>query len=614
MSTNISKQKRDDLILKIKCIHSYITSMPQDENTAALLTYLGELTKEVKSKKYGLVFEEHHEGIDEELAKNVPVLTEEKSLFINNGGQLHFLIEGDNLAALQLLLKTHRDQVDLIYIDPPYNTGSKDFIYDDDYIGKDDGYRHSKWMSFMEKRLSIARQLLSLEGCIFIQISDIELAQLKSLCDTIFGEENFLNIISVNMKNIAGASGGGEDKRFKKNCEYILIYAKNYLFLPIFNGAYKYTEISELIKQYKIDKTSWKYTSVLYSEGNKEYLTSTVDGDGNEIKVFSRRNAVIKSVAKVAKDEGITERDVYKKYAKRIFQTAMPQSSIRPRVMEAVKGLDVHAEIISIEYVPKTGRNKGKVYEQFYKGNNFRLFAWLQDVSEEIDGVLYKRDLQGTYWDYAAETKNLTKEGGVEFKNGKKPVSLMQRIISLYPLNDITVLDFFAGSGSTGHAVVMQNQEDKGLRHFILCTNNQNGICREKTYKRLKNIICGYTNERGKAFSANLSSLKYYRIDFVPISERIYYEYADELLLHVRELVELENGINFTGNAEIAIVLKDEELEAFISNVEEYTACKLLYRGYDTLLTAEQEAILQERDIVVNVIPDYYYRDLEVGK
>lgn len=614
MSTNISKQKRDDLISKIKAIRTYISSAQQDENTGALLFYLNELEKEIKAKKYGLVFEEHRENIDEILATHTPVLAEEKDLFIDNGGQLHFLIEGDNLAALQLLLKTHREKIDLIYIDPPYNTGSNDFIYDDNYINEDDGYRHSKWMSFMEKRLLIAKQLLSSEGTIFIQISDIELAQLKNLCDATFGEENFLNIISVNMKNIAGASGGGEDKRFKKNCEYILVYAKNYSLLPIFNGAYEYTEMSELIQKYIDNGVSWKYTSVLLEAGEKVYLGSTVDGDGNDIRIFQRKNPVIISIKQAASADGITEKEAYKKYGTKVFQTTNAQSSIRTRIMAYRQENGVADDLLSIEYVPKTGRNKGKVYEQFYKGDKCRLFVWLSDTSEVIDGVLYKKDLQGTYWDFTAFMKNVNKEAGVDFSNGKKPLALMQRIISLYPRSDITVLDYFAGSGSTGHAVIAQNQEDSGTRSFILTTNNQNNICHEKTYKRLQNVIRGYTNERGKVFPASASSLKYYRIDYIPISEKMYYEYADELLLHVRELVELENGVNFTGNAEIAIVLTDEEMEAFVANVEEYTACKRLYRGHDILLTAEQENLLQMHDIAVCVIPEYYYRDLEDGQ
>lgn len=608
---NISKQKRDDLLNKIRQIRSFISSAPQDQNTDNLLAYISELEKEVFGKKYGLVYEEHREQIDSVLDSYTPVLTEEEDLFIGNGGQINFLIEGDNLASLQLLEKTHKGRIDLIYIDPPYNTGNKDFVYDDCYVDEEDGFRHSKWSSFLSKRLRIARNLLTEQGIIFIQISDIELAQLRALCDEIFGDENFINIISVNMKNIAGASGGGEDKRLKKNCEYILIYAKNYSIMPIFNGVYVYTELSEMIQQYKDQGVSWKYTSVLLEQGEKEYIGSTVDGDGNEIRVFIRKNPVIKSIKQVAKEDGITEKEAYKKYGTKVFQTTNAQSSIRTRVMEYRKEAGITEDVISIEYVPKTGKNKGQVYEQFYKGDKCRLFVWLKDTSEEIDGELYKRDLQGTYWDFNGSMKNLTKEGNVEFSQGKKPIDLIKRIISMYPQNDITVLDFFAGSGSTGHAVIAQNVEDGGERHFILCTNNQNDICRQKTYVRLSNVINGYTTDTGKVFSPMPASLKYYVVKYISISDRMYYEYADDLLLHTKELVELENGINFTGNAEIAIVLTEEELQDFMENIEDFRKCRKLYMGHDLLPDEEQAAALEEHGIEISIIPDYYYRDLQ---
>ena len=609
MSTNVSKEKREQLVAKVKAIKSYIAAAPQDENTAQLLAYIADIEKDIKGKKYGLVFEEHREAIDEILEQNTPVLTEEKDLFIDNGGQMNFLIEGDNLAALQLLEKTHKGKIDLIYIDPPYNTGKKDFIYDDTFVDEDDSYRHSKWCSFMQKRLSIARQLLSLCGVIFIQISDIELSQLKIMCDSIFGEENFLNIISVNMKNIAGASGGGEDKKLKKNCEYILIYAKYYSLLPLFNGAYDYEEIGDIVERYKSKGISWKYTSVLVKTGNKVYVASTADGDGNEIKIYKREGHSIKSIAQLSKEENKPEREIYKKYANYIFQTAMPQSSIRPRVMQKINEIGLKSDLYSIEYIPKTGRNKGKIYEQFYKGDQFRLLAWLKDVSESKDGKLYKKTLQGTYWDYTAGTKNLTKEGNVEFSNGKKPLDLIRRVISLYPNDRICVLDFFAGSGTTGHAVISQNYEDGGARSFILCTNNQNNICREKTYKRLYNTINGYDNGKGKSNKPLSASLKYFKIDYVPISDKLYYEYADELLKHIRELVELENGINFNGNAEIAIVLTEKELDEFAANMPD--KCKAIYLGHDVLPSEAQESMFKARGIAVNIIPDYYYRELE---
>ena len=221
----------------------------------------------------------------------------------------------------------------------------------------------------MKKRLVLLRELLSEDGTIWIQIDDEEQAYLKVLCDEVFGRGNFINMISVNMKNIAGVSGGGEDKRLKKNCEYILAYAKEYSLLPIFNGPYSYTEISELVQQYLDEGKSWKYTTVLLNPGEKEYYGSTTDGDGNEIKVFLRKNPEMCSIKQVALRDEITEKEAYNKYGISIFQTTNAQSSIRTRVMDYREEEGIEDDLISIEYVPKTGKNRGKTYEQFYKGN-----------------------------------------------------------------------------------------------------------------------------------------------------------------------------------------------------------------------------------------------------
>lgn len=408
-------------------------------------------------------------------------------------------IEGDNLEVLKLLQKSYYGRVKMIYIDPPYNTGN-DFIYKDDFrdnIGnyleitrqrnsqgnkintntESDGRYHSNWLNLMYPRLKLASNLLKKDGAIFISIDDNEVTNLKKICDEIFGEENFINIISAKMKNIAGASGGGEDKRLKKNIEYIMIYAKSYVDFDGFEKVYEYTEIESLLKKYNDDNKSWKYTSVMVNKGEKRYITSTVDGDGNEIKIYKRENAEFSSINKLAKENEMKIGDTYLQYFDSIYTTAMPQSSIRTRVFEAVKDLneEVNSEsLYSIEYIPKSGKYKGKVYEQFYKGEKMRLFAWFKDVAEIIDGKVFKKDAQGTLWE-GINLNNLTKEGEVSYSNGKKPLDLMNKIISMmkYESGDI-VLDFFAGSSSTAHAVMNNNINSDTNTKFIMNQINTN--------------------------------------------------------------------------------------------------------------------------------------------
>lgn len=175
----------------------------------------------MNGKKYGLVFEEHREEIDEVLDTHTPVLTEDADLFIDHGVQMNFLIEGDNLASLQLLEKTHKGKIDLIYIDPPYNTGAKDFVYDDAFVDTTDGFNHSKWLSFMKQRLSLSKKLLAAHGTIFISIDDNEFSQLKLLCDEVFGANNYVGTILWKKK-----TNGNNMGWLPPVHDYILCYSK----------------------------------------------------------------------------------------------------------------------------------------------------------------------------------------------------------------------------------------------------------------------------------------------------------------------------------------------------------------------------------------------------
>src|SRR5699024_998438 len=392
----------------------------------------------------------------------------------------NLIIKGNNLIALHTLKKKYANKIKCIYIDVPYYFSKK---VDGDTFRYNSNFKASTWLTFMKNRLDIAYDLLSEQGSIFIHSNDESQPYLKLLCDDIFGQENYLNTIAVNLKNVAGASGGGEDKRFKKNVEYINIYAKNIQTLPTFNNLYSYTELYEIVQKYKEDGVSWKYTSILYDAGEKNYIGSTYTGSGEEIKIFQRKNPIFKSVKQLAKEENISEKEVYYKYIDRIFQTAMPQSSIRVRVIDKLKELSSQGDFYSIEYIPGSGRNKGKLYEQFYKGKTFRLLAWLKDVVEEKDKVFYKADLLGTYWDYVSETKNLSKEGQVVLNNGKKPEKLLQHIIECSTDKNDLVLDFFLGSGTTAAVAHKMGRQYVGIEQIDY---GEDGVV-----SRLKNVISG---------------------------------------------------------------------------------------------------------------------------
>ncbi|NYV68148.1 site-specific DNA-methyltransferase [Bacillus sp. Gen3] len=639
MGKNLSKLKRDDFDNKISQIKYFIENNANDENSRRLLSYLGEIQKDLHSKKYGLVFEEHQEEIDRILKEHAPVLLEQKELSIKNGSEVNYLIEGDNLAALKLLSKTHRGKIDLIITDPPYNTGSKDFIYDDDFVDKEDAFRHSKWLSFMDKRLRLAYDLLSDNGLICIHIDDNEQAALKMLMDQIFDESNFVNCIAVKMSEPSGVKMSHTEKRLPKLKEYILIYKK------------KNISLSDIRIPKEVWDSEYKTYITKISDEDLAYIKNVMENENRTEEEIQKCDLLLSqadyvSISEVYKEKKITNAKDKEKFnydhAHRIFQTVSLGSGAKAEINE------IRESTTSKFFTYLTPKNKLYVIKGDYdlSQKKPRMQVLFADSYLTVNPCDFWHDIR---------TTGLDNEGNVDFKNGKKPLKVEKRLLQLANNKNAIVLDFFAGSGTLGEAVLQQNEEDGGNRKYILCTNNaldsddeeqllitkgylkakprknsnqyevwlneykafknsseykelketeefqSLGICRNKTYKRLKNAIEKSTNK---------TSLKYFKVGFIPVSGRFYYEYTDQLLSHVKELVELENGIDFESSNHVAIISEDEEFEELMVDTEIKQAIKKVYLGHDVLINQEQEYYLIKNNIEVNIIPDNYYNEL----
>lgn len=361
----------------------------------------------------------------------------------------NLIIKGNNLIALSSLLKRYEGKVKLIYIDPPYNTGSDSFGYND-------SFNHSTWLTFMKNRLDISKDLLSDNGLIFIQCDDNEEAYLKVLCDSIFGNDNFINIITIKTK-IGGVSGSSEGKSLKDTTEFILVYAKNKQQIEL-NPVYVKTPLYDYIQEYKDSGKSWKYTSIITKLEGKKLIKSN-----GEYEIYSYDSFQSMSVLEYARKEGISEKEVYEQYADRIFRTTNAQSSIRQKVMDETS--NVKNEIVSIEYVPIKGKNKDKKIEVLYKGSKRNMFMFLSDMVTSDNGTFSYLEKITTLWE-DIQYNNLAKEGEVDFTNGKKPELILQRIIELSTNEDDIVLDYFAGSGTTAAVAHKMDRQYIGIEQM----------------------------------------------------------------------------------------------------------------------------------------------------
>lgn len=436
----------------------------------------------LNTKQYGLVWENKPENVEERLREELPILREDKNRAIVKGEDYpnHILIEGDNLEALTTLTYTHEGKIDVIYIDPPYNTGNKDFIYNDSYVDSEDSYRHSKWLSFMHKRLVIAKRLLSDKGVIFISIDDNEQANLKLMCDEIYGEKNFVAKFDWRKK-----TGANDAKDIAVITESVLLFAKNKQ-ETINSEIWNRDERARKDDRYKYAdeyvKTRGKYYLDTLDRGGLQYSDSLNYGitapDGGTI--YPNGRSVF-----------VNDGWIWKWSREKV------KWGLKHGYAEFVKSSKSQGSNYTIKYkVYQLVDNEGNPREDVGR-------AFVNLITEPINQQ-GKKDMTDLF------------KGESVFSN-PKPIGLINYLIQTIKNPRAIILDFFAGSGTTLHAIMKINEEDGGQRNCILVTNNENGICEKVTYERNKRVINGYTTPKGEQVEGlSKNNLRYYRTEFIP--------------------------------------------------------------------------------------------------
>lgn len=561
---------------KIESIN-YVKSLieqARDDARADDIPKLEKLIQLLNSKKYGLVWEEHAEKVEEEMKTKIPVFVEEESKKINDNldsEDFNFLLEGDNLHSLHLLEKTNLGKIDVIYIDPPYNTGNKDFKYNDSFVDTEDTFRHSKWISFMERRLKIAKTLLSEEGIIFISIDDNEQSQLKMLMDEIFGEEKFIANIAVETSNgLFGVKAKHINKTIVKSKDYVLVYSNSPEMLklnPIYTKSKKAFDTHFTIyrdEQVEMPLSNFIKENSLFQKRSKQLnINNSIQNIGVLMDSFPDINSLVLSNASNI-------------YRMRDYTLKIPD-----------------------EYIEQyENGDKIKIDDFFiFKNKNGKpmyLYPFARLVKQTDDYISVKSSsvIVGDFWKgFNDDMGNVGKEGGVKLSNGKKPIRLIRNILKLANKKDALVLDFFAGSGTTAHAVMDLNKKDGGNRKFILATNDE---VVETTYQRMENI------------SSELSlNLKYFKTDFVIKEDFPNVSLEYELLKYITPLVELEFTIDIS-NPQVQIVLNEEQLESLINN-KQLISNSTIFMHPDVFRDDKQNQVLQDLQIKVQEIPNYFF-------
>ena len=460
---------KQDLISTIK----KLDGITQDERS-----YLINLVN--TKKKYGLVWEDKPEDVEEQLRDNLPVLKEVKEKAIINGedNPNHILIEGDNLHALTALTFTHEGKIDVIYIDPPYNTGNNDFKYNDTFVDFEDSFRHSKWLSFINKRLRIAHKLLSENGILFFSIDDYEVAQSKLLLDEIFNnstnpkETNSLGVLVWNLGT------GTQAGHFVRSHEYVIAYCKNKKLLENFKGGEGFIEHSALKKiSRKNPASTFKFNKGTRFDAPENFELFDEWGGAEKMKLISGRMLC---------KNGKLEFDV-----------------------ELEAGYAMKSQMTSFFEGKDTIDSKGQKVVGFYF-NSSGILKYKKERS-----IINPKSLLSEFGSTKTGSEQLINILGSNQFDYPKSLELIKFLIGLYG-KESSILDFFAGSGTTLHATMALNAEDGGKRQCILVTNNENNICEEVTYERNKRVIQGHNNSKGDTVEGlKYNNLRYFKSEYV---------------------------------------------------------------------------------------------------
>ena len=497
-----------------------------------------DLIKKVKAlekrKKYGLVWDSAREPekVVLDCQKELPVLKEisRNQIQTSKDDITHILIEGDNYHALSVLNYTHERAIDVIYIDPPFNTGARDWKYNNNYIDSNDAFRHSKWLSFMKDRLVLAKRLLTRRGFLICAIDANEIFSLGLLLDEIFGESNRVGLVTV----IHNPKGRNLSKYFSENSEFMLIYAKD-ISCAVFNDV-------------------------------------VIDED--KLATFD-----------LSDDQGKYRLEPFMRVRTSWSRENKPRCHYPIYVSKDLKDITLNKKLGYYEAFPKTedGREWAwkNIPETFDKLNQNSYFvATLENERVEIFHQYREKQVFKNVWTdkkYQSEfhgtnvLKDILGENAFEYP---KSVYLVEDILKITSMEDSIVLDYFAGSGTTGHALLNLNFKDGGKRQFILCTNNENNICTDICYPRIANVIRGYTNSKGESVKGLGGNLKYYTTAFVPASPTD--KHKELLTLQSTEILTLKEGTfeKVTENPSYVIYRNSDKYTGIIFDQLSFTAFK----------------------------------------